>query len=186
MKRLRGKIETKESLIKKIYDEYYRPLCFYATKYIRDFENAKDIVQQVFVKLWELESINFENDYALSAYLYAAVYRSCLNVISKTKTHKNHHQIILNENSNIDNSNYLNERIESEVLWQIFQAIDSLPKECQRIFKMSYIEGLSVAQVAEMMNISEHTVKSQRARAKQLLAERLKNLYPLLTLLFLS
>ena len=186
MKNKSGILFLKEQLIKKIYDEYYRPLCFYASKYTKDLDSAKDIVQQVFVKLWELNSLDFENDYALSAYLYSAVYRSCLNTINQDKTHKSHHRIILKESSDIDSKNYINDRIESEVLWQIFQAIDTLPVECRRIFKMSYIEGLTISQVAEMLNISEHTVKSQRARAKQLLADRLKNLYPLVIMLFMS
>ena len=57
---------------------------------------------------------------------------------------------------------------------------------CRKVFTLSYMEGLDIKEVAEKLDISPHTVKSQRARAKQLLQERLKDLFPLLAYLFLN
>ena len=52
-------IKNREKLMKLIYDEYYQRLCFYAATYVHDHEEAKDIVQEIFVKLWEKE-LDFE------------------------------------------------------------------------------------------------------------------------------
>ena len=80
--------------------------------------------------------------------------------------------------------NYLNERIENEILWEIFEAVEQLPEECKKVFKLSYIEKLDIAQVARLLNISEHTVKSQRARGKKLLQEYLKDLFSIASIIF--
>ena len=61
-----------------------------------------------------------------------------------------------------------------------------LPEECQKVFRMSYEEGKSVSEVAEILNISVHTVKSQRARAKKILQGKLQGLYSFVILFFLS
>lgn len=177
--------EYREEQMKQIYDEYYQRLCFYAAKYVHDHEEAKDIVQEIFVKLWEKE-LDFENKYALSAYLYPAVYHFCVNRLHLDEIHKQHHQKILYGSEISDESHYLNDRIEDEVLWDVFKAIESLPSECQKVFRLSYEEGKSIEEVAQILNISIHTVKSQRARAKKLLQEKLKGLYSLVILFFFS
>lgn len=175
--------EGREKFLKRVYDDFYRRLCFYAAKYVEDPEDARDIVQEIFVKLWEKEN-EFENDAALSAYLYSAVYHSCVNKITLSGIHQRHHDQIFQQSNPADPTNYVNDRIEEEVLWEIFEAIDHLPPECSKIFKLSYLEGYDISQVAEELNISVHTVKSQRARGKKLLQERLKDVFPVLAFLF--
>lgn len=177
--------KEKERYLKKMYDEYYHRLCFYALKYVRDVEEAKDIVQEIFVKIWE-QSLLFKNEAALSTYLYNGVYHTCLNRINAQDIHARHHQYIKMINDEHEYANYVNDRIEREVLWEVLMAIDSLPEECRKVIKLSYLEGNDIARVAELLNISEHTVKSQRARGKKLLQERLKNLYSVFVILFLS
>lgn len=176
-------IAKKERFLKKVYDAYYHSLCFYATKYIQDPDDAKDIVQEIFVKLWE-RMVEFENEYALSAYLYSGVYHACLNRLNLMGIHQRHHDRILQQSNDIDLTNYINDRIETEILQEIFAAIDSLPPECGRIFKLSYLEGYDLSRVAQELEISIHTVKSQRARGKKLLQERLKDVFPVLVYLF--
>ena len=74
------------------------------------------------------------------------------------------------------------QRIENEVIEEIFHTIERLPEECKKVFKLSYIEGLEVNRVAEILDISENTVKTQRLRARKFLKENLKDLFPLLLL----
>ena len=160
-------------------------MCFYAAKYLHDADDAKDVVQEIFVKLWEKET-DFENSYALSAFLYSSVYHACMNRLATAGIHQRHHNRILKQSTSEDSANYVTDRIEDEVLWEVFAAIESLPVECRKIFKLSYMEGFDIQKVAEELNISIHTVKSQRARAKKLLQERLKDVFPLLVFYFLS
>lgn len=175
----------KNALLRQTYDKYYQRLCFYASKYINDFDAVEDTVQEVYIKLWE-KDLHFENDYALSAYLYSSVYHACLNYLEQEGIHARHHRKILQNAEVEDSLNYVNERIENEVLWEVFHAVDDLPDECRKVFKLSYIEGHDLATVAEMLGISVNTVRSQRARGKKLLQERLKGLFPIAAFLFFS
>lgn len=173
----------REKFMKKVYDDYYQRLCFYASKYVEDMEDAKDIVQELFVRLWEGD-MTFENEQALSSYLYSGVFHACLNFRKLNSIHERHHQEILYQQGTIDESNYVSGRIEHEVLWEVFQAVDDLPEESRKVFKLSYMEGRGIQEVADLLHISVHTVKSQRAYAKKLLKERLKDLYPVVLLIY--
>ena len=175
----------KEKAFRKIFDDYYQALCFYAGKLVKDLDDAKDIVQEVFVAFWE-DQPEFPDRVALKAYLYTTVHHACLNHIKAQQIHDRHHQLIREESSEVEDSNYLTDRVESETMWQLMQAIDSLPEECQKVFRLSYIDELDIQSVAEKLNITTHTVKSQRTRAKQLLRDRLKDLYPLFACIFFS
>ena len=161
----------REKFMKKVYDDYYQRLCFYASKYVEDMEDAKDIVQELFVRLWE-GNMTFENEQALSSYLYSGVFHACLNF-----------RKFLYQQGTVDESNYVSGRIEHEVLWEVFQAVDDLPEESRKVFKLSYMEGRGIQEVADLLHISVHTVKSQRAYAKKLLKECLKDLYPVVLLI---
>lgn len=75
-------------------------------------------------------------------------------------------------------------QVETDVFEEIFAAIDELPTECQRIFKMSYIEMLDIKTICEQLDVAESTVKTQRQRAKKYLRERLQHLYPVVVFMF--
>ena len=91
---------------------------------------------------------------------------------------KDFEQEVYEENS------YLLQRIESEIMDEIFRAIDQLPEECRKVFKLSYIDGMEVCKVAETLHISENTVKTQRLRARKFLKENLKDLFPVAAFIF--
>ena len=171
-------------IFQKIFDEYYHPLCFYASRFLQDDARIKDVVQEAFLGCWDKELV-FMNRLALRSYLYASVYHSCMDVIKLDNIHRRHHDIIRGKSSDVDRD-YLTSRIETEALTQIFKAIDELPAQCGRIFRLSYIENKSVDFIAQELNISPNTVKTQRARAKKLLKDKLKDLYPLMAFLFFS
>lgn len=176
---------NKEKLLRDIFNEHYQHLCFYAGKYIKDQDDAKDIVQEVLVGILE-KDVNFNNPLALKAYLYTTIYHSCMNSLKSDNIHDRHHARIRRESEEADHKNYMVDRIEDEVMWELFSAIEQLPEECKKIFKLSYIEGYDIQAVADTLDISIHTVKSQRARAKKILQEKLKDLFPLLVYIFLK
>ncbi len=86
--------------------------------------------------------------------------------------------------SDYQENEYFLYQIETEIFEEIFTAIEELPAECRRIFKMSYIDHLDIQKISQKLNIAESTIKTQRQRAKKFLRERLQNLYPLAVLLF--
>ena len=175
---------TNETVLHIIFERFYHSLCFYAEKYLKNIDDVQDIVQEIFVTVWE-KKLSFPNEYALKAYLYSSVYHACLDKVKLSGIHKKHQDCILAGMDEADPRSYLTDQIETEVLTELFQAIEKLPTECCKVFKLSYLEGLPIEEVAQKLNISIFTVKSQRARAKKLLQENLKNLYPLLAYFFL-
>ena len=178
---------SNEFTLRDVFTRYYQALCFYAGRLLRDNGvAAKDIVQDVFVSVWNRKLV-FGNIYSLKAYLYSSVYHSCLDTIKTANIRQRHHRKIQDDHASQrpDEFQFLNDRIEAEVLAEIFRAIEQLPTQCRKVFNLSYLEGLSVEQVAAEMEISVNTVKTQRARAKKLLKERLNDLYVILFWLFL-
>lgn len=68
---------------------------------------------------------------------------------------------------------------------EVVQAVEQLPERCREVFKLSYVDGLKVSEVARKLSISEDTVKTQRLKARKQLQEILKDLYPLCWFLFM-
>lgn len=164
--------------IREIYSKYHSLLCFYASKYTKSHSEAEDIVHSVFARLIE-GNLSLNNESALKSYLFSAVRNAALNNIKRDVIKKKFADYTTIHDSNADNSGYLVDKIEAEILFELFSKLDKLPKECNRIFRLSYIEGMSNQGIAERLGISVNTVKSQKSRAKQLLRESLGDLFVL-------
>ncbi len=176
------KIKIRKVDFKVLFNQFYPSLCYYAKKIVGDIETAKDVVQETFVKVWN-KGMEFENEYALNAYLYNSVRNNSLNWLSKTSTRK---AIIDNIEFDEEESSYLRKQIEAEVITEIYQAIEELPSECKKVFKLSYIKNYQVQEVADELNISINTVKTQRQRAKKFLKERLKDNYLIMLIMLMG
>ncbi len=174
-----GKVE-----LNKLFQQYYHSLCFFAGKYLKDINEVKDTVQDVFVNIYE-KKIVFKDSKSIKSYLYKSVHNSCMNKLRSNTLHINVEKEIADQTEEFSNSNYLNDRIETEVLLEIFDAVECLPMECRKVFKLSYISGYDIESVARELNISEHTVRSQRTRAKKILRASLKDVF-LLSILWRS
>ena len=83
-----------------------------------------------------------------------------------------------------DENNFFVNVVRAEVYQEIMGAIQDLPTECGRIFKLAYVEGFSNDEIATQLSISVNTVKAQKNKAKIQLREKLKGLYPVLLFLF--
>ena len=177
------KLILTQSVYKEIFMEYYKPLCLFAGKMLSCDEDAEDMVHNVFLAIWE-KKMSFIDKSHLKAYLFQAVYNQSLTFIRRRNF-----TIRLQGGEGeerADDNNYLKQRIETEVFLEILKAIDQLPAHRKEIFKLSYIDGLKVSEVAEKLHIAEETVRSQRVKARKQLQVILKDLFPLCCLLFLS
>ena len=124
----------------------------------------------------------FGNQSALKSFLYNCVQNAALNYLEKL-------QVRAKANRRLgvkapDEEDVFCFQVETDVFEEIFAAIDELPTECQRIFKMSYIEMLDIKTICEQLDVAESTVKTQRQRAKKYLRERLQHLYPVVVFMF--
>ncbi len=164
-----------EEAFKNLFDHFYAQLCFYASRFIEDQDEVKDIVQNVFVKIFNKSDLNFENVQALNSYLYSSVRNACINLIRQENLHRDKHEKMMQEA--ILEDEYMQEELETEVMTEIFRAIDRLPERCRDVFKLGYHYGYSNQEIAEELNISVNTVKTQKMRAKKILKEQLKNVF---------
>lgn len=166
-----------------VFHKYYAVLCFFANKFLQDEEAARDVVQEVFIRFYG-KNYDFPNWIALKSFLYSCVQNRALNDLEK----RNHRTAICQKMDITDyqENEYFLRQVEAEMFQEIFAAVEQLPTECRRIFKMSYIENKSIQEIVKILGVSEATVKTQRQRAKKYLRKRLKNLFSLAAFLFFS
>lgn len=155
----------------RIFQEFYPGLCFYAQKILQSKSDAEDVVESLFVKLWQ-KKMEFSSKDHLRSFLYKSTKNACLDFI-KTATHKaerNGH--FLDSREDFTQSHVTN-MIRAEVVREIHQAIESLPTQCSTVIRKSYIEGLSVSEIAEEMSLSVQTVKNHKLRGLAMLRRKI-------------
>jgi len=163
--------KSDEKAFEMLFHKYYGHLCLFATKIIKDDASAEEIVQDLFVKLWEKrEQLSIET--SLKNYLFRSVKNLCLNYIQHNKTKIVHAQSVLSEmESNFsDDNNYP----EIDLAFKIEESINSLPGKRREIFRLSRQEGLKYHEIAEKLNISIKTVETQMSLAIKTLRDKLR------------
>jgi RNA polymerase sigma-70 factor (ECF subfamily) len=162
-----------------IFKTYYPRLCVFAFHYTKQLESAEDLVKDVFVSIWNNHK-NLEIKTSLSGYLFRSIRNSCINYLERDKNHNN---LSIEEMGRLNikiqeplSEDYLMGKIlANELEEQIFSEIEKLPDSCKEIFKLSRFEGLPHKKIAEKLNISENTVKSQIYNGLKKLKEALSS-----------
>ncbi len=166
--------EGDEKAFEALFSAYYFILCLYATRLTKDATAAEEIVQELFVTLWERRTkINIES--SVKNYLYRSVKNRCLNYLKHLKIEEIHNQKIQKEKkSNIDEDF----EYHGELLQKIEESIASLPEKRREIFRLSRQEGLKYREISEKLNISMKTVETQIGLAIKMLREKLRDFLP--------
>jgi RNA polymerase sigma-70 factor (ECF subfamily) len=163
----KGESQALQSLLKL----FYSPLCLFAERLVKDRLAAEDIVGESFIKLWNKRH-DFETLQNTKAFLYISTRNACLNLLKQAqRDHLSKKQLAYLTGE--QEGYILNEIVRAEVLQEIMQAIESLPEQCGKVLKLGYLEGLKNQEIADLLQISVHTVKNQKARAIQLLKIKL-------------
>ena len=147
---------------KELYARFWEKLYRYAWKRLKSKHDAEDVVQHVFMKLWEHRSVR--NIQSIEQYLYKSVYYEVLDVL-KDIAGKNEDFSEINE-SILPSFNNIQQKIGTTELDRIIDnAINQLPAKMQEIYRLSREEDLSISEIATRLNISEQTVKNQLTTA---------------------
>lgn len=149
-----------------LFDKYYMPLCVYSLKYCDSFQLAEDIVQDLFVKIWD-EKVYMKFDNPMSPYLFKAVKNNTLQVIKKES------KCQFDDIENVVNKLMEEEPLDFATLEEekkkLFDQVEALPEKSKEVFKAIVLENMKYKEVAEQLDISVNTVKTHYARAlKQL------------------
>ncbi|EID76405.1 RNA polymerase sigma-70 factor [Imtechella halotolerans] len=170
-------IEGNHNAYETLFHLYFEKLHYVAVSYIENTEDAKEIIQNIFLKVWKKKQI-LTPEMNLNAYLFKMVKNECLDYLKHTKV-----QLKYRKKLEIERA-YLNEKalkndpsqllIESELQNKIEGLINQLPANCREVFIKSRIEGLKYAEIANELNISVKTVENQISKALRYLRHELQ------------
>lgn len=149
----------------------------YSFGFVKDNFLAEEVVENVMLQLWE-NRLKFEKIVDVKSYLYTMVRNGSLLTLKKEMK-----VVQLDKSLSDDAPEFDFNILEEEVYSILIDALNSLPEKCKEVFELSCLEGMKYKDIAEQLNISINTVKSQRARAIELLKEKLKNHSELLFIL---
>ena len=156
-----------------LYDTYYETLVLFANQVTGDSQAAEDIVQDVFVKIWETrEKLGAVDN--LSAYLYQMVRYKCFSHLRAEKVRQ---RVTKSFTEEFDETE-INEYIKNETFRIVMNALEDLPPGSRNVFSRA-IQGYSAKEIAEELGIAVETVKKQKQVARRLLKEKLGNLFTL-------
>jgi len=159
-----------------LFHSYYVPLCRFAFKDLKDQDEAEEIVQDTYVNFWRRRTeINVEA--SLKSYLFTAVRNGCLNHLKHEGVVRAHAQHMIHQQ---DNSSEIDEVVTEELAARINSAVESMPDQRRRIFRMSRDEGMRYREIADHLQISVKTVENHMGKALQYLREQLSDFLVLL------
>ena len=158
-----------------VFRKYHLRLYLYALKFIENEGDALDIVQNVFISVWENEKFR-EEEKMIQAYLFQAIKNSCLNNIKHRNIVQRYEQKAVNELKEMEAIHFQSGEkslIEKETLLQLEDAINSLPVIYKEVIVLSRFEGLKNNEIAKQINIPVRTVETRIFRALTLLKAKI-------------
>lgn len=178
-----------ERAFSSLYDAYYTYLCTIAVYYVFDRSEANEVVNDLFVHLWNHRS---ELPDHIHTYMIRSVQNRCQNHIRASQTRERvldqHRQQLLNYQEEFILSNYnpLQNMENAEIEQQIRAVAGQLPPKCRAVFENYFFEGKSIDDIAEEMNISVNTVRVQIQNAISRMRPSLQHLIYMLSVFYIQ
>jgi len=167
---------SNQGVFEMVFKYYYSGLVVYADQIIKNTPVSEDIVQSVFMKLWETrQSLEIRS---FRSYFIQCVKNSSIDHLRNQEVKNRYSQQGI-DYTQVEMQEDLWTKTELDELIQ--KAIDKLPPRCREIFLLSRIENLKIAEIAEKLNLSGRTVETQISKALKILRVELADY---LTLLF--
>ena len=171
-----------------LYKEYFPSLCIYAKNFTRSKEIAEEVVQDVFISLWEQQGhLNIKS--SLKSFLFVSVRNGCLNHLKHlqvvNKFNEYYTQLLKNaqELFNVSQESGDSLMIANELEDKLFKEIELLPEQCRKIFLMSRFDCLKHQEIADKLGVTINTVHRQTSIALEKLRLALKSYLTLFLLL---
>jgi RNA polymerase sigma-70 factor (ECF subfamily) len=131
---------------------------------LNNMNDAEDIVQESFFKIWKTRE-TLKQDRPVDSYLFITVRNSCLNLLEQRKTVSKHAKIMCSVYGSLEEDSSYELLIARDLEVEFNAALSNLPPECRKVFELSRFEGLKYIEIAERLNISIKTVENQMTRA---------------------
>ena len=154
-----------------LIDTYHHQLCVYANSLVKNIYSAEDIVQNVFIKVWE-QRTRLKPDHALKSFLYKLVYNEFIDLYRKNQSlfslEKSYYDSLISVIQEDDSESF------QRVLNVVNREIQNLPPKCKEVFILSKKEGLTNIEIAEHLDVSIKTVEAQITKAFSILRSSLE------------
>jgi len=172
-----------ERVFKLIMDKWYSRLFNFANGYLNNQENTKEVIQDVFLKLWDNRNQLADNT-NLNAYLFTLTRNRCIDLIRRERlsiqfrNDKQEEYQRLSENFDALSDPILDDIFAREIQDEVNRAINVLPEQCRKIFILSRTNGLKNREISEMLNLSEKTIESHLTKAIKAIRQVLEQKFP--------
>lgn len=167
-----------------LFKKYYKDLVLFGGRFLPDKYACEDVVQSVFLKLWQ-ERDCLEIKTSIKSFLIKSVQNSCLDVIRHNKIKNNFEEDSL-QNSNIVEIDFDEYILYSDLKSHLDIALDKLPETCREAFELNRFDGLKYKEIAQKLNVSERTVEVRIGKAIGLLRQYLKDFFIIILSLLIS
>ena len=176
--------EGNEQAFEKLFEQYHKKLYAFLFRLLNSKEDAEEIVQETFIKIWEKRE-DFIEGYPFQSFLFKIAKNAFLNLNRKKVNRKvfEDHLSFLNEISSGNTDDYIIFKETTEIINTV---ICGLPPKRKEIFLLRRIEGFSRQEIANKLEISVITVDSQLLKANRYLKEELKKYSLLMIILFFN
>ena len=161
-----------EGAFRELFMRHFAHLCAFVHTIVRAEQKAQDVVQRVFVKLWEKRRV-LEIAQNVLAYLFKSCRNEAYNFIKMENTRRKYEEQYMSDYAEvIQYERKVASGVDIDRL--VNEAIEQLPEKCKQIYTLSKKEGLTYQEIAKFMKISEKTVENQIGIALRKLRETLK------------
>lgn len=153
-----------------LMDQYHHRLCVYVNSLANDHYASEDIVQNVFLRLWERRG-SLKSERSIKFYLYKSAYNDFVNQYNRASLfplEKRYHKVLTATVMDDDTEHFEN------MLKTVDKEIQKLPPKCREVFVLSKKEGLTNLEISEHLHVSVKTVESQMTKAFAILRKSLK------------
>ncbi len=177
-------IDGEHHIFRGVFKKYYLMLFNLSYQYLEDEDEAKEVVQEAYLKLWETKG-SLKSNSNIQNYLFTIVKNNCLNRLKRKQLLLEHHEKIrwMELQYRYEGLNYIgHDYLEfDELKKKIEIAINNLPEHCQRVFKMSRFDERKNAEIAQELGVTVKTVEAHLTKALKILRKELKEYLPILT-----
>jgi RNA polymerase sigma-70 factor (ECF subfamily) len=154
-----------------LFSDYYINLCRFAYTYLKSTDASEELVQELFLKIWE-DRGTIDITTSIRSFLYTSVKNRALNFLRDEKTRLRHHEGFGLEQRNM--TNCIIDFCEREDLSNLIdQAIEELPSRCKKVFDLCRVQNMSHKEIAEKLSISPKTVENQMGIALKKIRDKL-------------
>ena len=175
-----------------LFKRFYKPLRAYAFRFVNDKDLSEDIVQDVFLYVWENREKLYVSD-GFHSYLFQSAYTRCLDCFKKNlsieKYHSHTYEKYLEDYQNLlkGDDSVIEELSVKDFYRHLYELLEHLPAQRREVFILTYIKGLTAKEVAEQTRMPQRTVESHLYLALRFLKGHMsRNDYYMLCAVFLS